>query len=309
MQNQNNHNRYISYFNQLQAKPKLWFGGLLITIGSLFLGSFPAQLFTKYYSQAKGWDLNTFRNEVTINAQLANVYLFFNLVPYLIAAIALVFVYKFYLRGNALLSIKPQRKIRLSKLLVPGLIWFAMSLSMDAYQIINHPELYTFSFELSTYIPLILIGLFILPIQTSFEEVLFRNYIQNGLSIYSKNAWVGLIISSVVFGLMHSFNPEISKYGFLNMMPFYMYFGFVLGLIAMWDESLEIPLSLHFFNNLYTLLVVSLEDSALKVRPLFVQSEVDILSTRWYFLLSVTIMFIIVAIIFKFKWPVKTKWE
>lgn len=302
-------NQFVSYFAQLQVKWRLLLGGLLVVLGCLFLGTLPASVFLNQFTKVKGWDLVQFKKELMLNPNLANLYLFFNLVPYICAFAAIWFVYKFYLRGNLFTSIRPSGKWRWKRLIIPGLMWVSLSLVFDFYEIIQQPELYQFYFNPSSFLPLLLIGLLILPIQTSFEELFFRGYLLNATSVLSKNIWIGVIVSSVLFGLMHSFNPEIDKYGFLNMMPFYMFFGLVLALITIWDEGLEIALSLHYFNNLYTLLIVSMEGSALQVRPLFLRQEADILSMRWSFMMGLLFILLIVVFVFKLKWPIKWRYE
>lgn len=301
-------NSYIAYFQSLNLKIKLFISGLFVIVGAFFMGNFPATFFVKMYSEPRNWSFADFTQALKDDPSLANIFLIVSLLAYVIGFLAIILVYRLYFRSTLNKAIRPASKLRIGRLILPGLIWFVFSLGVDLYQYYKSPELYDFYFNLSSYLPLVLIGLILIPIQTSFEELLFRNYILNGVSVLAKNAWVGVLTSSIVFALMHSFNPEVTKYGFFNMMPFYFYFGFILALISYFDEGLEIPLSLHYFNNLYTLLIVSMENSALNVRPLFFQLEVDILSMRWYFMLSVTLMFIIIALVYKFKWPLKTKW-
>lgn len=301
-------NSYISYFQSLNLKTRVFISGLFVIVGAFFMGNYPATFFVKLYSKPRNWSFADFSQALKNDPSFANVFLIVSLLAYVIGFLAIILVYRLYFKSNIKKAIRPAGKLRIGRLILPGLIWFILSLSVDLYQYFNSPELYSFYFDASTYLPLVLIGLILIPIQISFEELLFRNYILNGVSVLAKNAWVGILTSSIVFALMHSFNPEVTKYGFFNMMPFYFYFGLILALISYFDEGLEIPLSLHYFNNLYTLLIVSMESSALNVRPLFFQLEVDILSMRWAFMLSVTIMFIVIAIVYKFKWPLKTKW-
>lgn len=301
-------NSYISYFQSFNLKTRVFISGLFVIIGAFFMGNFPASFFVKLYSKSRDWTLADFNQALKNDPSFANVFLVVSLLAYVIGFLAIILVYRLYFKSNIKKAIRPTGKLRIGRLILPGLIWFLLSLSVDLYQYFKSPELYSFYFDASTYLPLVLIGLILIPIQISFEELLFRNYILNGVSILAKNAWISILVSSIVFALMHSFNPEVTKYGFFNMMPFYFYFGLILALISYFDESLEIPLSLHFFNNLYTLLIVSMENSALNVRPLFYQLDVDILSMRWSFMLSVTIMFLVIAIVYQFKWPLKTKW-
>lgn len=71
---------------------------------------------------------------------------------------------------------------------------------------------------------LVIIALLFIPLQTSYEEVLFRGYLMQGLGLLFRNRWSALLITSVGFGLLHSFNPEIEAFGFWEMMPQYIFF-------------------------------------------------------------------------------------
>jgi membrane protease YdiL (CAAX protease family) len=46
-----------------------------------------------------------------------------------------------------------------------------------------------------------------------------------GFAAMVKNRWFPLIMTSILFGLMHSFNPEVKEFGFFTMMPQYIAFG------------------------------------------------------------------------------------
>ena len=65
-----------------------------------------------------------------------------------------------------------------------------------------------------------------------------------GLGIMAKNRWVPLVVTSVLFGAMHFFNPEVDKLGY-GIMVYYMGTGFFLGIMTLMDEGLELALGFH----------------------------------------------------------------
>ena len=103
---------------------------------------------------------------------------------------------------------------------------------------------------------LALIGILLIPLQTSFEEYFFRGYLMQGLGIVTKNRWFPLIFTSVVFGMLHIANPEVSKLGY-GILWYYVGTGFFLGIITLMDEGLELALGFHAANNLITALLVT----------------------------------------------------
>ena len=85
-----------------------------------------------------------------------------------------------------------------------------------------------------------------------FEEIVFRGIIQKGLINKGMNPATAIIISSVVFGLVHA-NP----WQFVGA----VLLGSVLGFVYYKTKSLLLPILLHAFNNLCSSLLIFYGDS------------------------------------------------
>lgn len=91
-------------------------------------------------------------------------------------------------------------------------------------------------------------SLFILAIVPAiFEELLFRGCLQKILIKISRNATIGIIITSIVFSAIH-----ISYYGFLPR----VFLGIMLGYIFYLSKNIWMSIWAHFLNNAYTLTVM-----------------------------------------------------
>ena len=73
-----------------------------------------------------------------------------------------------------------------------------------------------------------------------FEEVLFRGSFQQVFVGWTKNAWAGIIITSILFSAIH-----FSFFGFLPRIAL----GLILGLIFFYTNNLWLSILLHFLNN------------------------------------------------------------
>lgn len=73
-----------------------------------------------------------------------------------------------------------------------------------------------------------------------FEEVLFRGAFQKVFVGWTKNAWAGIIITSILFSAIH-----FSFFGFLPRIAL----GLILGLIFYYTNNLWLSILLHFLNN------------------------------------------------------------
>jgi membrane protease YdiL (CAAX protease family) len=130
-----------------------------------------------------------------------------------------------------------------------------------------HPESFEVQFAWGPFLILLLIAALMIPLQTSFEEYFFRGYIMQGLGLMTKTRWVPLVFTSVVFGAMHAFNPEVDKMGSIIMI-YYIGTGFFLGVITLMDRGLELALGFHAGNNLIGALLVTADWTAFQTESI-----------------------------------------
>ena len=162
------------------------------------------------------------------------------------------------------------------------------------------PDEYELTFNLNQFLILVIICLTLLPLQTSFEEYLVRGYLLQGIGITTKSRFLAFTIPSILFGLLHFANPEIDKLG--NAFIFaYIFMGFILGLITMMDEGLELALGWHYANNLMAALFITADWSVLQTDSIYKYiGEPDITSQ----ILPALVIFPILIYHFsvKYKW-------
>lgn len=197
--------------------------------------------------------------------------------------------------------IKPFGKLDWSKLFFCFALWIGLTLAFELGLHFFGLNEYSFQFNIWQFLPLLLISVLILPLQTSFEELFFRGYYLQGLGLVFKNKWIPLIITSVLFGMVHSFNPEVSKYGFFNMQIYYISVGLFLGIVTILDDNLEIALGVHAATNFYGACLVGYEGSAIQTASIFKSREIDTtIMTAGFFILAL-IFFVIIKV--KYKLP------
>jgi uncharacterized protein len=74
------------------------------------------------------------------------------------------------------------------------------------------------------------------------EEILFRGYLQRQIGALAGNAWVGLIVSALIFGAGHGYE------GTKNMIRIAV-FGAMFGILALWRKSLRPGMMAHAFQD------------------------------------------------------------
>ncbi len=167
------------------------------------------------------------------------------------------------------------KQIRWQRVFTGFGIWFLLYTLYLGISYAFNPDNFVFQFKISTFIPLLLISIFIIPLQTTFEELMFRGYLGQGIGAWTRNRWLVMIIPALLFGLMHSANPEVKEYGFWVTMPQYILFGLVFGLTTVLDDGIEISMGVHAANNIFAALFITNKSSVLQTPAVFNQQTVD----------------------------------
>ena len=189
--------------------------------------------------------------------------------------------------------------------------WFAFllvaffNIVITLFDYYSNPQDFTLNFQLEPFLYLLLISVLLIPIQTSFEEYFFRGYLMLGLGILARNRWIPLVLTSVIFGGLHYFNPEVTKLGDIIMI-YYIGTGFVLGIMTLMDEGLELALGFHAANNLITALLVTADWTAFQTNSIF--KDISEPSAGWDVLIPVLIIYPLFLFIMarKYNW---TNWK
>jgi membrane protease YdiL (CAAX protease family) len=171
--------------------------------------------------------------------------------------------------------ISPDSKFDITRFLFGFGIWFVIGVLLEIIMYFIHPTEVSYHFNASKFLTLLLISLFFLPIQTSFEEFFVRGYIMQGLSLLFKNKILLMFLSSVLFASLHLMNPEIEKYGIGIMLGYYILAGICLALFTVMDGRLELALGIHFATNFYGSTVTTYEGSVIQTDALFKQGEIN----------------------------------
>lgn len=200
-------------------------------------------------------------------------------------------------------TVNGRRKIRIRRCLAGVAVWsILMAIYYGVDQWIN-PGDYRLQFNLSAFIPLLLISLIMIPIQTTSEEFLFRGYLTQGFAGWTKSRWIAILIPGLIFGLIHIINPEVKAFGFWVSMSQYLFFGLLLGLVAVLDDGIELSMGIHAANNVFLSLFITNYASALQTNAIFEQVRVIPVKETINVIAIGTIAFAFFA--WKYKWNFK----
>ncbi|MEO6190427.1 MAG: CPBP family intramembrane glutamic endopeptidase [Saprospiraceae bacterium] len=160
-------------------------------------------------------------------------------------------------------------KFRFRRFAIAFIIWMVLMGLVDIIYCFYFHGNYIVNFDHSHFLKLLLISLSLFPIQTLAEEIFFRSYILQGLSNIFRRALFPVLISSILFMLLHLANPENEKFGYGLMIMYYLVSGIFLAVITTLDEGIEQSFGIHTATNIYGAVIVGYEGSALETDSLF----------------------------------------
>ncbi|RMG76395.1 MAG: CPBP family intramembrane metalloprotease [Bacteroidetes bacterium] len=299
-------------FIQMARQGVLNAGLVLATLFIVFFGYFAGQIpLTVLLIQAgnKAGLSATEMNEALEKLNLSafglseNEAMFWILLSFVGGMIALWFCVTRLHRRPFKTLITPHSSVNWSKILFAFGLWMALTLAGELVFYALNPDNYQFQFEAKPFAVLLIMAVFLFPIQTSFEELLFRGYLLQVIGVAARNRWVPLLLTSVGFGLMHIMNPEIAEFGMAPMMTYYIGVGLFLGVLTLLDDSLELALGIHAATNIYSAVFVTFDQSAISTPALFRLTEVDMPGMLFAFFISAGLFFWIVSRKFGLRSP------
>ncbi len=276
-------------------------GVLLIFIGSQ-LGQIPFLIAIITKSMANGGDLSSLDYDAIMSILDLNLSLFLLLLSFAIGLVVVFLVVK-NIHKQTLRSLTTSRaKIDWSRFWFAFLIWGVTTACFILLEYYSSPENYTFNFKPIPFLILVLISVVFIPLQTSFEEYLFRGYLMQGLGVLAKNRWVPLIFTSTIFGLLHIANPEIDKLGYV-LLVHYIGTGFLLGIMTLMDEGLELALGFHAANNLIAALLLTADWTAFQTHSILKDiSDPEMSNVEVFFPVFVIYPILLIVFAKKYNW-------
>jgi membrane protease YdiL (CAAX protease family) len=192
---------------------------------------------------------------------------------------------------------------------IPWLLWFTSRVNIDVKRILIsfsiwailiiipvlvdwglNPSKYSFNFDLNSFVLMCVLLIVCLPFQVLLEEVLFRSFIFQGLMKRTKSAALAVLLSGVMFGLMHMGNPEVKTHGSILLVS-YVTLGIVMSLMAFLDQGIEVPFGFHLANNFITAILVTSSDQAFQTPALLTMKSLDVSVSSFAWLFASLLVF------------------
>jgi membrane protease YdiL (CAAX protease family) len=164
--------------------------------------------------------------------------------------------------------ITPNAHINWSKMSIGAAVWGCILLGDIGIGYALEPERFTWVFQLGEWLLTLLVAVTMIPFQAAAEELAFRGYFMQTTALVSKRVWQPLLMTSVLFGMLHYANPEVQSYGWVMMIN-YIGIGLIWGITALMDDGVELAIGAHAANNILAGLLVTETNSVFQISSLF----------------------------------------
>ena len=280
--------------------------GIVLIISVYLLGSYFLILDLQWNFGIESFDGISQKEIVRILGN--NRFLAWLILPFLFVALFLVIHTKFVHKRTVLSIFSGRENFDWKRVLFSFSLLFSVLSLFLFIQFLSSDSL-IFQFDLQKFIPLFFIAIFLLPIQTSCEELLFRSYILQGIKMRTKKNSIAVLISGLMFGAIHIGNPEIAKIGY-HIIVYYMLVGVFLALISLFDNGIELALGYHAANNVFAALMITNNWQAFQTDAVFMDNADPGMGLDTIF----GILFILPLVFFifykKYKWhSLKEMWQ
>jgi membrane protease YdiL (CAAX protease family) len=286
-----------------------WFLYLLtvvIVIGALFLGQLPAiyVVNNKLYSgNVDPSVIEGFWNSPDFSLLGIPSWqgLALMLLGHVAAALALYVCVRAFHKRQFMSVITSRKPFDWRRLWVGFGLWMGLTILLEVFMYFIDPTNYRFQLDLNQWLPVMLVCLTIIPIQTSIEEVLIRGYLLQGVGLATRSGITAIVVTSVIFVVMHLANPEVQSFGVGVMTVYYFSVAVFLGVLTLLDEGLELALGVHAATNIYGASFVTFDGSVMQTDAMFKVLDVN----AWWMTLGFGIMILVFSLIVRKLYPFK----
>ena len=271
-------------------------GMYFTTVGIAFLSLVIGQLFTEIFAvKTLGYSLTKIPESADLNLTLSLL-----LIPFSFVLTGILLSVKF-IHKRPVLSVFTSRKSFDWKrfgfsFLVWGVVMFAfMIVSMNTGAPIE------WNLNFTTFIPLLFISLFLIPIQTTAEELLFRGYLFQGFGFFFKKGWIAILLTGTLFGLLHLANPEVAKLGNILLL-FYIGTGVFMAIISHMDDGIELSMGYHTINNIFASLILTNDWQAFQTEAMYIDHSEPMLGAESFLTILVLQPLLILLFSKVYRW-------
>lgn len=274
-------------------------GLVAIIIGSFYIGGRLMYLFIALQFPALE-SVDVFSDVQKLLSK--NAFFALNMIPFVIGLLTILFCSRLIFKRSFRTFITARSRFDFTRFFFSFGLWSTLMMVSFFITFIDFNHEIRWNFQSDQFFYLLLLSVIFVPIQTGFEEILFRGFL---LQLFGKVTQKGIylvVINGALFGLMHLMNPEIDKLGPFAM-GYYIISGVFTSLITVMDNGLELSWGFHLANNLFGIVIVSNEWQVIQTDALFMDVSTPVLGWDMYvtMFLFYPLMILVFWLVYRWK--------
>lgn len=156
--------------------------------------------------------------------------------------------------------------------------WGTLLVLESVFKFFLEPGSFRITLDWAQFLPALFVALILVTMQASSEEMLFRSAIPAAIGGFTKNPFIIISLSGVLFGVPHLSNPEANSDVLVSLIA-YSLTGCVWGWVTYRSGGLELAIGAHAINNIYGLVLVGYDNSAVSTSSILKTAELDMASS------------------------------
>jgi membrane protease YdiL (CAAX protease family) len=201
-----------------------------------------------------------------------NENLTYQLFVFVVGFFMLLLAFRFNHRVQAITFFTTRKRIDLKRFFVAFGLWAVIEGILIAIELMMNGSTIKWNYNPESFFLLLAICVFLVPIQTGFEELFCRGFVLKWTSKATSRGISIALINGLIFGGLHSMNPEVTALGWFAML-FYILSGFFAAFLTIMDDGIELSWGYHTANNFFGLLILSSEWQSLQTDSLLLDTS------------------------------------
>lgn len=262
--------RFIDQANQGNSSVSRYVLGIVfIVVGFVTSQLLILTFLPSFYPGLKIEELRSTSDFVAVMGK--NGFFVYSLIPFVFLFLLILYTIKFIHKRRIQTAFTGRIKFDWRRVLISFFMMSCILMVIFGIQFYSEDTL-IYNFNPNLFFSLLVAAILLIPIQITAEELLFRSYVLQGLKKRIRHNGHSVIISGIMFGMLHLANPEILKIGF-HMVSYYIMAGIFLGAITLFDDGLELPIGYHAANNLFGAIMISSDWQAFQTNAVFIDTS------------------------------------
>lgn len=231
-----------------------------------------------------------------------NEFFSLNMIPFIFGLLTIVFCSKLIFERPFRTFLTARPRFDFTRFFFSFGLWSTLMMVSFFITFIDFNHHIRWNFQSEHFFYLLLLALVLVPIQTGFEEILFRGFL---LQLFGKITQKGIylvLINGVLFGALHLMNPEIDTLGAFAVV-YYVVSGIFTSFIAIMDDGLELSWGFHLANNLFGIIIVTNNWQVIRTDALFIDVSEPVLGWDMYvtMFLFYPLMILVFCLVYRWK--------